>query len=88
MKLRHPGSPDRETLRKAGPAMSLGYTIAAAMIVLPLAGGWIGGRFGHSDGGVLVGLGLGLLYSGYELWKVVRYLNKASDQEAGKPPKP
>ena len=81
-------TPDRETLRQAGPALSLGYVITAAMVVLPLAGGWMGARWGHRDGGVLAGLALGLLYSAYEVWKVVRRVDAGDRRERRDPPAP
>ena len=76
---REPG-PNR---RRYGPALSLGTNIAAGMLGLTFAGYYLDRRFGEGEGETftLIGLFLGLVYSGYEVWKVVRWLQREGEEE-------
>jgi|APCry1669188970_1035186.scaffolds.fasta_scaffold17936_2 F0F1-type ATP synthase assembly protein I len=55
-------------------AIALGTNMAAGMAVFTFLGYWIDRWRGGSGTGVwtLVGMFVGLLYGGYEVWKVVR----------------
>lgn len=58
-----------------GNAIAFGTNFAAGMIGLTFLGYQIGKRFGHQDAWTLAGLFLGLVYGGYEVWKIVRIFN-------------
>ena len=64
-----PSSGDR---RRFGPAVSLGYTLTAGMIVFTLVGYWIDKKRGTDGVWTLCGMFAGLLYGGYEVWKLVK----------------
>ena len=55
-------SEDRgETLRRAGPYLSLGTTFAASLLLFPLLGYWADGKLGTRPWLALTGVFLGLL---------------------------
>jgi len=57
--------------KKAIPAVALGTNMAAGMIVFS----FIGYKIDQKLGGrafTLIGMFLGLLYCGYEVWKIIR----------------
>lgn len=62
--------------RKYGPALSLGANLTAGMLAFTFIGYSIDKRFGEGETFTLIGLFLGLAYGGYEVWKVVRYLQR------------
>jgi len=64
-------------LRNAG-AIGLGTTLAVGMAVCTMGGYWLGQRFDQLRLGVLLGALLGLLFCGYEVWKVVRQSERES----------
>ena len=77
---------DMEALRQArkqgGPALSFGMTFAVGMVVFALSGNWLGRKYGNEKLGTLVGVTMGLVFGGYELWKLIHYGNlAASDAE-------
>lgn len=59
-------------------ALSLGTNLAAGMAVFTLIGYWIDKKRGGGGAGTwtLVGMFMGLAYGAYEVWKVVRLLNR------------
>ena len=61
-------------------AIALGTNMAAGMAVFSFLGYWIDKWRGGSGAGpwTLAGMFLGLLYGGYEVWKVVRLLDKGA----------
>lgn len=74
-KLPHPGGDGS----RFGAAISLGTNFTAGMLVFTFLGIQAGKRFGHPDAWTLAGLFLGLLYGGYEVWKIVRLTNQTED---------
>ncbi|HMO99673.1 MAG TPA: AtpZ/AtpI family protein [Kiritimatiellia bacterium] len=63
-------------------AVGLGYQFLAAMLIFVGGGYYLDQRRGgESHLFTLIGVALAFLYSGYEVWKVVRILEK----ESGKP---
>ncbi len=62
---------------KYGPALALGTNIAAGMVLCSLGGYYLDKKIGNDSSYLtLSGMFLGLFYSGYEVWKVVRNLNQ------------
>ena len=77
-------SDDKVTLfKKHASALALGMNLAAGMALFSIGGYYLDVQ---SDEGqypwTLTGMFLGLVYSAYEVWKVVRRLNKR-DQSNG-----
>lgn len=56
---------------------SLGLNIAAGMFVFTVLGIWLDQKQG-SQIWTIIGIFLGLFYAGYEIWKVIRDINKKS----------
>jgi hypothetical protein len=67
-----PESPPQRRNLAAG--VVLGYQLTAGMLIFTLIGYWIGGKTGATQTGTLAGMFMGLLYGGYEVWKLVRQL--------------
>ena len=63
------------------PAMTLGYTIMAAILFFSFVGYQIDVRF-KTKYWTFVGVFAGFLYSGYEVWKLVK--NENEKEEAAK----
>lgn len=57
---------------KRNPALSLGYTMTAGMLVFAGLGYWIDQKRGSDYFWTVCGMFMGLIYSGYEVWKLVR----------------
>jgi hypothetical protein len=70
---------------RAHPAIGFGSSMAAGFALF----GWLGWRadqrFHSEPWGVLAGVGLAFLYSGYELWKLLRRTDPPGDKN-GAPP--
>ena len=63
------------------PAIALGTNIAAGMILFSLLGYYIDSKVGGTKQfWTLGGMFLGLLYSGYEVWKVVRVMDRDNEK--------
>jgi len=68
-----------------GQALSLGTNLAAGMVIFSFIGYWIDRKTGGGVFWTICGMFLGLVYGGYEVWKVIRALNEESKaQEAAK----
>ena len=67
---------------KYGPALSLGANLTAGMLAFTFIGYSIDKHFGEGETFTLIGLFLGLIYGGYEVWKVVRYLQREDARKA------
>ena len=80
----HARATDSEA-RYLSRAIALGTNIAAGMAVFTFLGYWIDRwRGGSGTGGwTLVGMFVGLLYGGYEVWKVVRLFYEDGGTEVG-----
>ena len=53
-------------------AMSLGFNMVAGMAFFSFLGYYIGQKRGEEQVWTLGGMFLGLIYCGYEVWKIVR----------------
>ena len=60
-------------------ALGLGTQLAAGMIVFAGLGYVLDRRYGDGVAFTLGGVALALLYGGYEVWKVVRLLQREAD---------
>jgi F0F1-type ATP synthase assembly protein I len=70
-------------------AVGLGTNILAGVVLCSLAGYWMDRRQGGDGyGWTLGGVFLGLVYSGYEVWKTVAALNEEEARRKGEAPKP
>lgn len=70
-------SPARQMLASG---MTLGTQLAVGMVVFTLLGAWVDRKRGGGYGFTLGGVFLGLFYCGYEVWKLVRELER-NDRE-------
>jgi hypothetical protein len=70
---RDSGTADRRFARRA---IALGTNLAVGMVAFSLGGYWLDARRGGGLLWTLVGMFLGLVYGGYEVWKVVRELER------------
>ena len=72
-----PQPPDDDRKRSAiSGALSLGTQMLAGMLTFSMLGYWIDRKRGGGSGFTLAGLFMGLIYCGYEVWKIVRQLNR------------
>lgn len=69
--------------RKFGPAVSLGYTMTAGMLVFTGLGYYADRKTGHRYLWTIIGMFLGLAYAGYEVWKLVRISEKSDETDQG-----
>ena len=66
-----------------GEAVTLGINIVAGVALFTFLGYWADHKRGGGMRWTLVGLGVGLLYSAYEVWKVARLLLAQNGRERG-----
>jgi len=69
--------------RSVGQYSVIGFVFPLAMVIGFLAGKWIGGWLGHPGAGSGVGLVLGIVAAFYNLYELVRRMDKG---EGGEPP--
>lgn len=62
-------------------AMSLGYQLLAAMLIFAGGGYWLDQRRGGGVAFTLTGVTLALLYGGYEVWKLVKLLEREQEKD-------
>ena len=55
---------------------SIGINLAAGMVIFTLLGLSVDKKIGSGPWGLLSGIGLGLVYAAYEIWKLLRKLPK------------
>jgi hypothetical protein len=68
--------------KKVNPAVGFGSSFAGGMAVFGLGGHWLDVKTGKDPLFTLLGIGLGLLYGAWELWKLVTISNQqAKDEE-------
>lgn len=60
-----------ERQRRVNPAIGFGSSFAAGMLIFALGGRWLDGKYEKDNLFTLIGIGLGLLYGGWELWKMI-----------------
>ena len=74
MKIPAPDKPGERSLYQH--ALGMGFTWAGAMALFTFGGHWLDGRTGGGVFWTVAGALLGLLYCGYELWKLWREVNR------------
>lgn len=65
--------------RELAPYANLGMTIAVALVGCGAVGWWLDHRLHSSPVGLLCGLLLGFAVALWEIWKVVRKLNRREE---------
>jgi len=65
------------------PAIGFGSVFAGGMAFFALGGWWLDGKFGTEPWLVLCGVFLGFLFGAYELWKIIRWMNRKSESGEG-----
>ena len=65
-----------ERQHRVSPAIGFGSSFAAGMLVFSLGGRWLDSKYDREPLFTLVGIGLGLLYGGWELWKLIVISNR------------
>lgn len=66
-----------------GDLLSLGMVFPLCIVLGWYAGGWLGGKLGHAEGGKLVGLVWGIAAAFWELYKVTKKLERADSKNHG-----
>jgi len=67
---------------KSIPGISLGINIAVGMAFFTIFGNWIDQKLGDKHVWIIVGLLFGLLYIGYEVWKLIRQSHEGPSNES------
>jgi hypothetical protein len=62
---------DKNLWRGIGEISAVGLTIVIAIVIGYFGGRYIGGRFGHPDVGIIIGVFLGMASGFIELFRVV-----------------
>lgn len=76
----------RAERKRQSPSIGFGSSFAGGMAVFALGGHWLDRKTGHESLFTLIGIGLGLLYGAWELWKLITMSNQASaDKEPDQP---
>ena len=78
---------DKEkNLNRPIPAVSLGLNMVAGMIVFTAIGYWVDQKLpGDSSAATLTGMFMGLIYCGYEVWKLIRNMNNQNGTDTKNP---
>jgi len=63
------------------PNITFGINIAAGMALFTIIGNWIDKKLGDQHFWIFIGIFLGLFYSGYEIWKLIRQGNNDQNGE-------
>ena len=71
-------TPEQQDMRAVGVATGLGCSIVAALILCIGGGVWLDSRFGTSPVLTLLGVVLGLVVAGYQLWELAKVGNKTA----------
>ncbi|MDD4871389.1 MAG: AtpZ/AtpI family protein [Kiritimatiellae bacterium] len=66
-------------MRKASQAIALGSNLAVGMGLFTFLGYYVDHKRGGGFFWTMCGMGLGLLYGAYEIWKVIRVLSSNND---------
>ena len=59
-----------------GALMTLGFNLAAGLIVLVLLGQFLDHKLGDGIICTVIGMVLAFVYGGYEVWKILKNLNE------------
>lgn len=79
--------PDQKPNRTGASALSLGTQLAAGMIFFAGVGFYVDRRRGGGIAFTLAGMFAGLGYGAYEVWKVVREINREAQRSDDVQPK-
>ena len=71
----------RTTKKMASPAVGFGSSFAGGMALFALGGHWLDKKTGHESLFTLIGIGLGLLYGAWELWKLITISNRQAENK-------
>ena len=71
-------TPEQQDLRAIGVATGLGCSIVAALVLCIGGGVWLDSRFGTSPVLTLLGVALGLVVAGYQLWELAKVGSKTA----------
>jgi len=73
-----PTEEDKDALvrRRRGEALGLGYTIAGGMAFFSWIGYMVDKKRGTGPFWTVVGMFMGLIFGGYEVWKLTRLYNR------------
>jgi ATP synthase protein I len=71
-------TPEQQDMRAVGVATGLGCSIVAALILCIGGGVWLDSRFGTSPVLTLLGVALGLVVAGYQLWELTKVGSKTA----------
>lgn len=71
-------TPEQQDLRAIGVATGLGCSIVAALVLCIGGGVWLDDRFGTSPVLTLLGVALGLVVAGYQLWELAKVGSKTA----------
>jgi F0F1-type ATP synthase assembly protein I len=71
-------TPEQQDLRAVGVATGLGCSIVAALVLCIGGGVWLDARFGTSPLWTLIGVALGLVVAGYQLWELAKVGSKTA----------
>jgi uncharacterized membrane protein YkvI len=63
------------------PALHFGLNFAVAMALFSFAGHKLDQRKGHGSAFTLAGIFLGLMYGGYEVWKLTRQPPESDEEK-------
>ncbi len=72
-------TPMKKTPGATAMALGLGTQLLAGFVVFTWLGWWLDRRRGGGSAFTLAGILMAFLYGGYEVWKLVRALNRESD---------
>jgi len=80
-----PGKANKELMaerRRSNPAMGFGTAFAAGMLLFSLGGHWLDVRLDREPLFTLIGIFLGFVFGGWELYKLVTSANqRIADEE-------
>jgi ATP synthase protein I len=71
-------TPEQQDMRAIGVATGLGCSIVAALVLCIGGGVWLDSRFGTSPVLTLLGVVLGLVVAGYQLWELTKVGSKTA----------
>lgn len=74
-----------EKQRRLNPAVGFGSSFAAGMLVFVLGGRWLDRKYENEHLFTLIGVGLGLFYGAWELWKMIMISNQRTKNDGGNP---
>jgi ATP synthase protein I len=71
-------TPEQQDMRAIGVATGLGCSIVAALVLCIGGGVWLDSQFGTSPVLTLLGVVLGLVVAGYQLWELTKVGSKTA----------